>query len=77
MWISKKEYDRLVNIDKHYEWQVNRRSIMFTEAVDRMRILSEELQRYKSELEEYKQKYADEVQKRLELVKLLEIPLDK
>lgn len=72
MWISKKEYNRLVDIDRHYEEHVSRRSILFIESIDRIKILSEELTWCKSELEKYKQKYADEVNKRLELIALYE-----
>lgn len=72
MWISKKEYKYLINIERHYQEHVNHRSELFIEAVDRIQTLTEELERYKSEAEEYKQKYADEVQKRLELIELYE-----
>ncbi len=42
--------------------------IMIDDLMDRIKLLESE----NEELKEYKQKYADEVQKRLELVKLLE-----
>ena len=77
MWISKKEYNHLVNIEQHYQEHVNHRSYLFIEAVDRIKILTAELERYKSEAEEYKQKYADEVNKRLELIEYYEKHNDK
>ena len=56
--------------DRSIEISVLRRQIEELEAYKQKQI--EEIEVCKQEVEEYKQKYADEVQKRLELVKLLE-----
>lgn len=72
MWISKKEYKHLKNIENHYEEHVSRRTKLFEEAVDRIQFLTTELDYYQSEAEKYKQKYADEVNKRLELIEYYE-----
>ena len=72
MWISRKDYNELV---QSRDIAVKRR-IELLHDYDRELILNYKLQsendRLTEEVKEYKQKYADEVQKRLELVKLLE-----
>ena len=72
MWISKERYNQLINIEQCNEARVNNLKFLLTEAVNRANILSQELAKSLSTAEEYKQKYADEVNKRLELIKLLE-----
>ena len=82
MWISRAEYENLkANIkclEARYTEQLKITDRILDERKDRsieisvLRRQIKELEAYNQEVEEYKQKYADEVQKRLELVKLLE-----
>ena len=71
MWISRDRYNNLIDIEQHCEERVERRSVLLNEAMNRIKILYEQCNMYRSDAEKYKQMYADEVQKRLELVKLL------
>ena len=72
MWISKERYNQLINIEQVNEARVNTLRLLLDKEVNRANILSQELVKSLSTAEEYKQKYADEVNKRLELIKLLE-----
>ena len=65
MWISRDEYNRLKAFEKKRDDHIN--SLYWQ--MDQLR--NERLE-YMTECAEYKKKYTDEVQKRLELVKLLE-----
>ena len=79
MWISKKEYNELIrsrdfwkrehNSESTYRLSLLRDYDCALTSNDKLRSENDDLQ---AQVEEYKQKYADEVQKRLELVKLLE-----
>ena len=66
MWISRAEYNALKALNKEYHSQY----------IDSLCWQIEQLRKEKSKLkeqcEEYKQKYANEVQKRLELIELYE-----
>ena len=79
MWVNREEHEALVKYkrDNMSEWSSYRNQIASLQ--DQLRIackMYEEMKAqadlYKESSAEYKQKYADEVQKRLELVKLLE-----
>lgn len=86
MWISKEEYNRLKNGAEFWEKEydtMNRRKHEAIKAlgdclkdsqitIDDLKNQIESLKSVEEELQKYKQKYADEVQKRLELIKLLE-----
>lgn len=79
MWISKKEYNSLVSSrdfwEKAYDNMQTNRLALLAEAGDKIKlmdIIQSENSVLREQVEEYKQKYADEVQKRLELVKLIE-----
>jgi outer membrane protein TolC len=86
MWISKKEYERLKTGAEFWEKEydtINERKLTAIKAlgdclkdaqttIDNLKSQVESLKSAQEELQKYKQKYADEVQKRLELVKLLE-----
>lgn len=65
MWISMAEYNRLKELKKHHDDYVNN---LYWQ-IDQLRC---ERHEYQAELEEYKRKYADEVNKRLELIKFYE-----
>lgn len=65
MWISRGEYNRLKACESKRDDYI--RSLYWQ--MDQLR--SERLE-YMAECEEYKQKYADEVNKRLELIKFYE-----
>ena len=65
MWISKDEYNRLKSFEKKRDDYIN--SLYWQ--IDQLR--GETLE-YQAECAEYKQKYADEVNKRLELIKFYE-----
>ena len=86
MWISKKEYNGLKTTaefwEKEYYKMSERKNDTLKAIGDCLKATDmtikdlkdevESLKHTQKELQEYKQKYADEVQKRLELVKLLE-----
>lgn len=65
MWISIDEYNRLKALEKRRDDHIN--SLYYE--IDQLR--SERIECW-AECEEYKQKYADEVNKRLELIKFYE-----
>lgn len=86
MWISNTEYNLLKTAAEFWESEYHKMSKLkndIIDAVERDRkavdITIKELkdqvaslEHTQKELQEYKQKYADEVQKRLEIIKLLE-----
>ena len=82
MWIKREEYENLVEdvmrLNARSTEQLKIIDKFFDERKDRaieisvLRRQIEELEVYKQEAEEYKQKYADEVNKRLELIKFYE-----
>jgi hypothetical protein len=79
MWISKKEYNELVRSrdfwSEQYDQVVAHRLALlrdYDSALTSNNALKSENEKLLAQVEEYKQKYADEVQKRLELVKLIE-----
>lgn len=75
MWISKNEYENLQANIKCLEGRYSTQRDINKALIENLDICHAEIDQLKSQkatLEEYKQKYADEVQKRLELVKLLE-----
>jgi hypothetical protein len=79
MWISRCEYNELVRSknfwEKAYEDRVITTQALLTTTGEKLRLMDEvKLQnsKLKLQVEEFKQKYADEVQKRLELIKFLE-----
>jgi hypothetical protein len=65
MWISRDEYNRLKAFEKRRDDYIN--SLYYE--IDQLR--RERLECW-AECEEYKQKYADEVNKRLELIQFYE-----
>ena len=79
MWISRSDYNELVSSknfwEKAYEDRVINTQAVLT-AIDKKLKLMDEVKlqnsKLKLQVEEFKQKYADEVQKRLELIKFLE-----
>jgi chromosome segregation ATPase len=75
MWISRNEYENLkANIkclENRYSTQRNINEELLYD-LDMCHTKINKLEDQKAELEEYKQKYADEVQKRLELIELYE-----
>ena len=82
MWISRNEYDNMkANIkclENRYYSQFKANGILADRLGERMHEVYElrdqlkQIENYKKEAEEYKQKYADEVNKRLELIKFYE-----
>ena len=79
MWISKRDYNELVNSknfwEKAYEERVNNSMALLLEVGDKLKLMDSielENSELKEQVEEYKKKYADELQRRLELIKLLE-----
>ncbi len=79
MWIRKKDYGALVQSrdfwrDEYDQAATHRLALLhdYDCALTSNGALKSENTELKNQIEEYKQKYADEVQKRLELVKLLE-----
>ena len=82
MWISRAEYENLkANIrclEARYTEQLKMTNKLIDNSNDQsmeiyeLRKQTEQIDIYKQELEEYKQKYADEVNKRLELIKFYE-----
>lgn len=78
MWISKKDYDELVRSrdfwkDEYNRCSTHRISLLYDYdcVLTSNNALKSENNKLLEQVEEYKQKYADEVQKRLEFVKLL------
>ena len=68
MWISRDEYNRLKALEKRDDDRNDYLRSLYWE-MDQLR--SERLE-YMTECEVYKKKYADEVNKRLELIKFYE-----
>lgn len=79
MWIKKEEYESLIRYNDDLKTQIefcqsHISGLSFKLSVfdKRLKDAQEETDLHKRLLEEYKQKYADEVQKRLELIELYE-----
>ena len=79
MWIWKDEYNKLMQSrdfwkDEYYKAADHRLALVHDLdcALSSNNTLRSDNEKLREQVEEYKQKYADEVQKRLELVKLLE-----
>ena len=79
MWICKNDYNELVHSRDFWRDEYNRSAthrLSLLDDLDRALNANNELKSDNRKLlvqaETYKQKYADEVQKRLELIKLLE-----
>ena len=72
MWVNREEYENLVKYkrDNMNEWTSYHNQIASLQ--NQLNTVCKMYAEMKAQSEEYKQKYADEVQKRLELVKLLE-----
>ena len=79
MWIWKDEYNKLVSSrdfwrDEYDRCSMHRLALLrdYDCVLSSNNRLKSDNEKLLEQVEEYKQKYADEVQKRLELVKLLE-----
>ena len=79
MWISKKDYDALVRSRDfwrdEYDKVAEHRLVLLRDydcALTSNNSLRSDNEKLVEEIENYKQKYVDEVQKRLELIKLIE-----
>lgn len=75
MWISRNEYENLKANIKCLENRYSTQRDINSALLEDLDICHAEINQFKdqkAELEEYKQKYADEVQKRLELIELYE-----
>lgn len=79
MWISRKDYDELLSSkffwEKAYNDRLGHVNELLVEAnikIQNMNLLRTENVKLKEQVEEYKQKYADEVNKRLELIEYYE-----
>ena len=68
MWISLKEYKRLKDVEAKY-YDTTR---YIDSLVRQMDMYRKDKAKYREQCEEYKRKYADEVNKRLELIKFYE-----
>ena len=66
MWISRAEYNALKTLNKKH------RSQYIDDLCWQIEQLRKEKSKLREQCEEYKQKYADEVNKRLELIKFYE-----
>lgn len=67
MWISKKEYKKLMDEKQSFEQTAQYRSILCRELAERNSILVAENMRLEKEVDQLKVKYADEVYKNFEL----------
>lgn len=71
MWISKKEYKKLMDEKQSFEQIAQYRSILCRELAERNAILVEENIGLEKEVDQLKIKYADEVHKNFELASYL------
>lgn len=83
MWINSKKYKSLVEHNNNLSMQLEFCQGRITSLYNKIDVLDKlhkesqtETELYKNLCEEYKQKYADEVQKRLELIEFYERQTD-
>ena len=67
MWISRKEYKRLIDENHSLEESVEYKRIIYQDLAERNTTLLNENMRLSKEIEQLKVKYADEVNKNFEL----------
>lgn len=65
MWIRRKEYERLTDL-------VNSNARTYFQLRELIQRDADTIKELKDQIEKYKQKYADELQKRLELAEMIE-----
>ena len=71
MWISRKEYENLMEENELLQRNIERRRITGLDLIEQNQILLKENLRMKKQLEELQVKYADEVKKNFELASYL------
>lgn len=71
MWISRKEYKRLIDENQSLEKSVQYKGIIYRELAERNVILSNENMMLRKEVDQLKVKYADEVEKNYKLASYL------
>lgn len=83
MWIRSKDYESIVEENRHLRERLKQRQDEISMWMHRCSFLDEQYKvakkdtdAHKNLCEKYKQKYADEVQKRLELIALYERQTD-
>ena len=67
MWISKKEYKKIMDERQSFKQSMEHRGILYRDFAERSTILLNENDRLRKEIEQLKVKYADEVLKNFEL----------
>lgn len=67
MWISRKEYKKLIDEKQSLEEYVEYRRILYRDLAERNATLSNENMRLREDVEQLKVKYSDEVKKNFEL----------
>lgn len=72
MWISKSEYERLKTAENGYWNNLESYRKKYRVESDKLINLEKENNKLKQELNEWKQKYADEFQKRLEVIEYID-----
>ena len=72
MWISKSEYERLKTAENGYWNNLESYRKQYRVESDKLINLEKENNKLKQELNEWKQKYADEFQKRLEVIEYID-----
>lgn len=71
MWISKKEYKKIIDEKQSFEKSAEYRGILYRNFAERNTMLSNENDRLREEIEQLKIKYANEVNKNFELASYL------
>jgi hypothetical protein len=71
MWISRKEYKKLIDEKQSSEQSAEYRQILYRELAGRNAILSSENMKLRAEVDQLTIKYADEVEKNFKLASYL------
>lgn len=71
MWISKKEYKKLMDKNQSLKQSAEYRGILYRDLAERNAILSNENMILRKEIDQLKVKYADEVEKNFKLASYL------
>lgn len=71
MWISKKEYKKLIDEKQSFEEYAEYRGVLYKDLAQRNAMLLDENMRLNKEIDQLKVKYADEVEKNFKLASYL------
>lgn len=71
MWISRKEYEKLIDEKQSLEQSAEHNKMLYRDLISRYTMASSENMKLRAEIDQLKVKYADEVEKNFKLASYL------